>query len=127
MKKVVLDTNFILTCFKEKIDFFREIYFMGYKIIIPKQVLNELDRIIKSKKKLHFREQAKLASKFLENNRKSWIKKNLSEYGKNTDRAIKGFSDKEKDIIVATLDKELKRKISGLKMVIREKNKLEVV
>lgn len=127
MKIVLLDTNFILTSLKEKIDFFEDIKFMGMKIIIPKQVINELKRITKSKKKLHFREQSELALKLLEKNRMSWMKKDLSKYGRNTDKGIKNYSDKHKEVIVATLDKELKKKIKNPTLIIRARKKLEII
>jgi len=124
---VLLDTNFILTSLKEKIDFFEEIKFLGMKILIPKQVINEIERIVKSKKKLHFRKDAELALKFLENKKTSFRKINLVNYGKNTDKKIKNFADKHRNIVVATLDKELKKKIKNPKLVIRGKNTLEII
>ena len=127
MKKTILDTNFILTCVKQKIDFFEEIRFMGMEILIPKQVINELKIILDSKKKLHFREEAKLSLKLLEKEKKSFKKIDLSRYGKNTDKGIKNFAEKNKDIIVATLDKKLKNKIKNQKLVIRGKKKLEII
>ena len=42
MTEVVLDTSFILTCVKQKIDFFEDLKFMGLKILIPKQFVREL-------------------------------------------------------------------------------------
>ena len=42
MKQVILDTSFILTCVKQKIDFFEELKFMGVKVLIPRQVIREL-------------------------------------------------------------------------------------
>ena len=51
MKYAILDTNFILTCVKQKIDFFEDIKLMGFQIVIPKQVINEIEKIPKSKKK----------------------------------------------------------------------------
>jgi len=124
---VLLDTNFILTCVKQKIDFFYDIKFMGLKILIPKQVINEIKKIVESKKKLHFRKDAELALRILEKEKNSFKKIDLSDYGKNTDKRIKNFADKNKDIIVATLDRELKNKIKNKKLVIRGKKKLEVM
>ena len=37
MKQALLDTNFILSCIRKKIDFFEEIRLMGIKIIIPEE------------------------------------------------------------------------------------------
>lgn len=127
MKTILLDTNFILTCVKQKIDFFEDIKFMGMKIIIPKQVLNELKIIVNSKKKLHFRKDSELCLKIIEKEKKSFKEIDLSEYGKNTDKGIKNFAEKNKNIIVATLDKELKNKIKNRKLVIREKKNLEII
>tara|TARA_Y100000034_G_scaffold135448_1_gene207400 strand:- start:1124 stop:1507 length:384 start_codon:yes stop_codon:yes gene_type:complete len=127
MKIVLLDTNFIITCVKQKIDFFEDIKFMGMKILIPKQVINELKRIVNSKKKLHNREDAVLSLKLLEKEKKCFRKIDLSKYGKNTDKMLKNFAEKNSGIIVATLDKELKKKIKNQKLVIRGKKKLEII
>ena len=127
MKIVLLDTNFIITCVKQKIDFFEDIKFMGMKILIPKQVINELKIIVNSKKKLHNREDAVLSLKLLEKEKKCFRKIDLSKYGKNTDKMLKNFAEKNSGIIVATLDKELKKKIKNQKLVIRGKKKLEII
>ena len=122
MKKVILDTNFILTCIRQKIDFFEEINLMGLQILIPEQVLTEIKRISESKKKLRFREEARLSLKLL--GKSKFTKVDLKS--KNTDNGILKYS-KEQDIIVAALDKELKQKVKGQKLVIRGKKKLEII
>ena len=122
MKKVVLDTNFILTCIRQKIDFFEDIDLMGLQILIPEQVLTEIKRISESKKKLRFREEAKLALELL---KKSRFKK-IDLKTKNTDNGISNYSKKH-EVIVATLDKKLKQKIKTQKLVIRGKKNLEIV
>ena len=122
MKKVILDTNFILTCIKQKIDFFEDLKFMGMQISIPKQVVKEIEEITNSKKKLHFKEDAKLALRLLEKN--SFKEIDLKE--KNVDNGIVKYSNKH-DTIVATLDREIKNKIKNSKLVIRGKKKLEII
>ncbi|MBU0893989.1 MAG: hypothetical protein KKF48_01605 [Nanoarchaeota archaeon] len=125
MKKVVLDTSFILSCVREKFDFIEELDFRGYTILIPKQVFAELGGILKSKQKLHFRDEARIALKILEN-----IGGNFEEIDlgiKNVDNGLIKFSEKNKDIVMATMDKELKNKIKNNKIVLRGKKKLEVV
>ena len=124
---VLLDTNFILACVKQKIDFFEEIKFMGIKILIPEQVINELKKIVNSKKKLHSRNNAEIALKILEKKKNSFRRIDLLNYGKNTDKRIKNFADKNEEVIVATLDRELKSKIKNQKLTIREKKKLEII
>lgn len=121
MKKVLLDTNFILSGIRKKIDFFEDIKFMGLKIIIPNQAINEIKRISESKKKLRFREEAKLALALLEKNEfeKIDLENNY------VDKGIINFIEKNPDCIVATLDAELKKKVKS-KLVIRGK-KLEIL
>lgn len=123
MKKAILDTNFILTCVKQKIDFLDEIKFMGIKVLIPEEVLDEVRKIMNSKKKLHFREDAKLALKILNKNGFKKIKLGTAH----VDKGLVNFAEKNKDVIVATLDKELKKKIKKPKLVIRGKKKLEII
>lgn len=123
MKQVLLDTNFILTCIKQKIDFFEEIKFSGMGVLIPEQVIGEIKKIVNSKQKAHSRETAEIALRILDKHRFKKVKLDK----KNVDKGIKCFADKNKDIVVATLDRELKKKIKRQKLVIREKKKLEVI
>ena len=117
-KIVLLDTNFILTCLKQKIDFVEEIYFRGFKILIPKQVIEELK--ILEKRRYNY---AGFALKLIKE--KKFKKVDLKD--KKTDRAILKFATNNKSAIIATLDKELKENIENRKMVIRSKKKLEII
>lgn len=123
MEKAILDTNFILTCVKQKIDFFEELFLMGIKPIIPTQVISELERITKTKKKLAFRDNAKLSLKLLKN-----IEYEKIDLGKGlVDDLIVKFLNKNPKIILSTLDKELKKRVKNPKMVIRLKKKIEII
>lgn len=123
MKQTLLDTNFILTSIRNKIDFFEEIKFLGMQILIPKQVISEIERISESKKKLRFREESKIALKILKRNKfkKIDLKTNY------VDKGIKKYSKEHSKTIIATLDRELKKSIPNQKLIIRGKKKLEVV
>ncbi len=112
MKRVILDTSFILTSTKQKIDFFEDIKLMGLQISIPNKVVRELEGL-----------KAALALRILKKNKFKLIKIR----GKNTDRAIINYAKANPEIIVATLDKEIKTKIKNSKLVIRQKKKLEVI
>ena len=117
MKQVILDTSFILTCVKQKIDFLEELKFMGLKILVPKQVLGELSGIATSKK------EAELALHIL--GEKGY---NLVDIGsKNVDEGIIKYVEKDKDVFVATLDKGIKKKLANSVVVIREKKRLEIL
>ncbi len=122
MKKVLVDTNFLIACVKEKIDFFEEIAYQGYKILIPENVIRELKKIKESKQKRHNRNAAELVLDILKEQKYQTTKFNK----RNVDNAIAEFANSKEDIIVATLDKELKKKINKNKMIIRNKKRLEI-
>ncbi len=111
--KTLLDTSFILTAIRNKIDFFEQLEQDGFQIIIPEQVIKELKGLKKE-----------LALKLLEKNKSKFKKIDLKS--KNTDNGIIAYS-KDHNVIVATLDRELKGKVKGQRMVIRGKKKLEVI
>lgn len=123
MKQILLDTNFILTCIKQKIDFFENLELMGLQILIPKQVIDEIEMIVNSKKKLHFRENAKLSLVLLKKNSFEKIDLGLQD----VDKGIMRFAKQNPKVIVATLDKEIKDSIQNPNLVIRQKKKLEII
>jgi len=122
MKQAILDTNFILTCVKQKVDFFKDIPNMGLEILISKQVIEEIKRVANSTKKLKFRDDAKLAQVILERNKF----KKIDIRGKYVDKGLIKYAKEHPRLIVATLDREIKSKIVNSKLVIRGKKKLEV-
>ncbi len=123
MKEVVLDTSFILTCAKQKIDFFEEIKLMGLTIIIPRPVIKELEKISQRDKRLHFREDAVLALSLLEKNK--FRKIGLDK--KDVDSGIIKIAKADKYKIIATLDKRIKNSIENPRLIIRDKKSLEIV
>ena len=117
MKHVLLDTNFILSCIRKKIDFFEEIPLIGLSIIIPKQVIEEIQGISNSKP------EAELALKILAKN----VFKNVTLHGNNVDNGIVNLAKENKNYIIATLDKGIQGKIKNQKLIIRGEKKLEIV
>jgi len=89
---------------------------MGLQILVPNQVIKELENL--SKKKA----EAKLALKFLRSNRPKLI----DLKGKTVDKAIINYANAHKDVVIATLDREIKNKVPS-KVVIRGKKKLEIL
>jgi len=122
MKQVILDTNFILSCVKQKIDFFEEIPLMGISIIIPLQVIDELQKFSKQARG-SLKEQAKLALTLLENR----DFRRIDLHSRKVDMEIINFAKQNPGIIIATLDREMKNKTQNSKMVIRRKKKLEII
>lgn len=122
MEQVLLDTNFLLTCIKQKIDSFEEIKLKGIKILIPKQVIDELKTLEhRDHKKSSYESQ--IALKLLK--KEDFEEIDLQDT--KTDRAIIKFAKKNPKVIIATLDKEMQEKIKGKKLIIRGKKKLEIV
>ena len=113
MRKAILDTSFILTCIVQNIDFFDWLSLEGISILIPNQVIVELKGVDKSG----------LALKLLENN--SFEEIDIGT--KNVDAGIIKYGQENPDVILATLDKEIKIKSKNSKLFIREKNRLEII
>jgi len=127
MKQAVLDTSFILTCVKQKIDFLNEIKFMGLEILIPASVIKEIKSLSEGRSggKFKAEENSKIALKLLEENCNSFKKIFLP--GRNTDKSIIKFAGESKDVVIATLDREMKEKIKNPKLIIRGRKKLEII
>ncbi len=117
-----MDTSFILSCVGNKIDFFEQLEEKGMKILVPSEVIGELKGIAESKRKLKFRDAAKLALKMLDGNR--YYRVELKT--KNVDEGLKKYAKANPDVYVATLDREIK-KILNSNVVIRGKKTLEVI
>ncbi len=110
--KILLDTSFLITSIKHKIDVFNLL--KSHNLIILDGVKKELENLIKEKKT--GRNEAKIALVLLKKN-KIKVKKAKN---KNVDDAIV----EEKDA-VATQDKELKKRLKGRKIItIRQKKTL---
>tara|TARA_Y100000310_G_scaffold333670_1_gene411680 strand:- start:57 stop:449 length:393 start_codon:yes stop_codon:yes gene_type:complete len=128
--KILLDTNFLIYCTKQKVDYLKEISKIingKAELIALSSMISELERFSSKTKKLKDKKSAELALKILKN----YIKKKkirVLKTDKSPDSAIKELSKKEKNIIVATADRELKKKIKGKTRIlsIRQKRKLEL-
>jgi len=118
--KILLDTNFVLTCIKQKIDFetlANEILDGKIEWIIPLEVLKEIEKFkdkVLSKKSLEFLDKLKPQIIKLEGN------------SPNVDQKIARYIYGEK-IILATLDKGLKSKVNNPILSIRGKKMLKLL
>ena len=126
--KILLDTNFILTCAKQKIDFpvvVNEIIDQKIKWLIPQDVLNELGTLKdRTGIKVEDRDAAKLSFEII----KSLNPKIIQLSGKNPNVDIKIVNYiTDKNIVLATLDKNLKSRVDNKILTIRGKKNLELV
>ena len=112
MRQLILDTSFIITAVKQKIDFFDNHNIIGMKILIPEQTIRELEGL-----------GANLALSIIEMHDFELIK----IPGKDADSAIVNFARKNPLAVVATLDRGLQKKIRNRKLVIRQRKKLEII
>ena len=119
---VVLDTNFILEMVKEKVDFL-DIENYG-KILIPRLVLAELDKV-RREAGLKDRGLAELALKIIEKikDRVSFIELDK----KFVDAGIIDYSSKNKEVIVATIDRDLKKELAGKARILTLVNRKKLV
>ena len=102
MVKYLLDTNFLMYCIKEKIDFLEE---LGEgNIIVPRNVVLELERI-KKEDKNKYSYIASIALKIISDVKRINLGKG------HVDNLIISFVKKNDDIIVGTMDKRLQKMI----------------
>ncbi|MGC9309122.1 MAG: hypothetical protein ACP5D2_00310 [Candidatus Nanoarchaeia archaeon] len=125
--EILLDTNFIITCIKQNLDFFSEANkLVDEKItfLLPKQVLQEIEKLSKRKgEKIKDKQSAQIALEMIKLIEPKII--NLEEG--NVDDAIVAYLKKHNQVILATLDKELKSRTNNSKLVIRGKKKIEII
>ena len=115
VKKVLLDTNFIISCLKNRIDFLEELQFGGFEIYVPEQVLRELENLKDY--------SAKIALNLLKEKRVEKVVLPVNY----VDEGIARFCERHRDFVLATLDKELLDRVANPKMIIRNRKNLEII
>ena len=109
MKKILLDTNFLLIPYQFKVDIFTQIDKISvfkYELFVLDKTIEELNNII-SEQKGKNKDAAKIALKLIAIKNIKVIKTKSS---KRTDDIILDMASRE-DFIVATQDKDLKRRL----------------
>jgi rRNA-processing protein FCF1 len=123
--KVILDTNFLIYCAKTKLDYVEQLGNLlneGYELVVPKQVINELEKLKNDKlKKVSGKDKdaCDLALQLLKINNV----KTVDLKSKNVDQAIIKLSREDKKNIVCTLDREM-RKTLGRVILLTSRGKL---
>ncbi len=119
MKRIILDSSFIISAVKKKIDIFYELQEYP-EILVPEQVIQEIFRISQSKQSAKDKQAATLAMKIIEVESLKFKKIDLGKG--HTDDLIVKYAEKNPEIFVATLDKEIKSKLKERVIVIKSKN-----
>lgn len=123
--KVILDTNFLIYCAKNKLDYveaLNDLLNEDFDLVVPEQVVRELELLKEDKKKkISGKDKASidLALQLLEVNGVKRIKIK----GKTVDEGIINLSNLDKKNITCTLDREM-RKILGRVILISRGKKL---
>ncbi|MBU89951.1 nucleotide-binding protein [Candidatus Woesearchaeota archaeon] len=128
MKKILLDTNFLMLIAQFKVDIFTEldrICNFNYRLFVLDKTIEELKDIIETQKGKH-KAVAKVALQLLKL-KKVTVVKTCSK--KHTDDIILDIASKD-DFIVATQDKDLKRRLinQGTSVIVlKQKKKLAIM
>ena len=126
--EILLDTNFILTCAKQKIDFDKitnGLTTEEVKWIVPEEVLTELRGLrFGGKIKIKERNAATIGIEIVEKLGAEVIK--LSNTADDVDTKIANYL-RGKNIILATLDKQLKSRVKNKILTIRNKKTLNII
>jgi len=123
--KIILDTNFLIYCAKNKLDYAEKIGSLineGFELVVPMQVVNELEKLKNDRlKKVSGKDKLAidLALQLLDFNK---VKK-VKIKGKSVDEGIINLANEDRKNIVATLDREM-RHILGRVILINKGRKL---
>lgn len=123
--KIIFDTNFLIYCAKEKIDYMEELSSLlneDYELVVPKQVINELTKLRDDAKKKVSGKDKQASSLALQLLKRNKIKQ-INPSGKSVDQAIINLSKENKKNIVCTLDREM-RDILGRVILVNKGKRL---
>jgi rRNA-processing protein FCF1 len=104
--EVILDSSFIISCVRKKIDFLSELEGQGFKVVVPREVLEELKDLKRRPGESHSdREAIDLAFQMMERGKVKKMK--LGSRGVDEGLIGKG----KEGVYIATLDRGIQRKI----------------
>jgi len=117
--KIILDTNFLIYCAREKLDYVEKISNLvldNYELVVPIQVIHELEKLRADKfKKVNGKDKTAiaLALDLLEH----YNVKQVNLPGKSVDEAIINLSREDNKNIVATLDREMRQTLGRVILI----------
>ena len=117
--EVILDTSFIVSCIKKKIDFITELEGQGFKVLLPKEVFEEIKDL-----RLNSDRNTKVASEVALELLKKRKVKNVTLGDRQVDEGLIEFG--KKGAYIATLDAAIKRSVSNRVVISESSNSLVV-
>ena len=121
--KVILDTNFIIYCAKNKLDYVEELSELlneGFELVVPSQVINELNQLKNDKwKKVSGKDKLAidLALQLLNINKV----KEVQIEGNSVDEGIINLANESKKNIVCTFDRGMRKLLPRVILLNRKK------
>ncbi len=119
--KVLLDSSFVISCVRERIDFLTQLHEQGFIPVVPREVLQEM-KDLRLRNGISHEDRIAIDVAF-EMFEKEKIKKTSLGSGKVDDWLIRKGKE---GIFVATLDKEIKKKIPKKIVIFKAQNKVGV-
>ena len=119
--EVLLDTNFIISCMLKKIAFLEELELMGFRVKVPREVLQEM-KDLKKEGKTSRRERIAIDLAF-EVIDQAKVKK-MKVGGRNVDLGL--IEKGQQGIYIATLDRGIKREIPNRVVIDSARKALKV-
>lgn len=117
--EVILDTNFIISCVLKRIDFLDELETMGFRVRIPREVLQEM-KDLKRESKIGREKRIAIDLAFD-------MLKDVKKIRVGGRYADEGLIQKGKEgTYIATLDREIKRKVSNKIVIDSARNGLRI-
>ncbi|MDO8508625.1 MAG: PIN domain-containing protein [Nanoarchaeota archaeon] len=119
--EVILDTNFIISCIVKKIDFLSQLRERGFRVLVPREVLQELKDVRLQSKTAH--EERMAIDIALEMLASKQIEKTTIGKGKVDDLLIRRGLE---GVYIATLDNGIKRRIPNKVVILNSKKEVGV-
>lgn len=118
--EVLLDTSFIVSCVMKRIDFLEELENLGFRIKVPREVMQELKDLKKGKKSSRReREAIDVAFQMLEKSKK------MKLGGRTVDDGL--IAHGRSGIYIATLDRGIKVKVPNKVVLDNSRKSVKVV
>ena len=117
--EAILDSSFIISCAKRKIDFISQLENLGFRIVIPREVLQEM-KDLRQKVNRDERAAIDMALLVIES-------KDVKKVGFGSGRVDEQLIKKGKEgYYIATLDNAIKRAVPNKIFISNAKNMIEV-
>lgn len=119
--EVLLDTSFIISCIRENIDFISQLEEKGFKMVVPREVVEELKDLNKSENQSHSNRIATNLALEMINSKKL---KKVSLGNKRVDFSL--IEKGKQGFYIATLDAAIKRQVPNKIVILRAQKSIGI-